>query len=167
MRRVKLGPPIRESDDGTTSPLVLENGKQLCLIEELPDRGDTRNRSRVHGGLYRLRMSDSPHHGHVYRLCHLLPDGSEAEVEAHDHVLLHIGNLAGDVEKGYCSDSEACLLPGTSRALFRAGEKVGRHVLTRDQEGVASSGVALKAIYDEFNGEPFELEINRGGKPNA
>jgi hypothetical protein len=162
VKTLRLGPPVAQDDEGTVSPLR-EDGRQVCLIAELPDRQNKKDRSRINAGRYYAAMEDSPHHGHVYRLHKYRDDGShDPDVDGHTHVLVHIGNVAGDVDMGYASDSEACMLPGTSRALFRAGEQVGRHLLDKDQHGVASSGVALKALLECTGGEPFILDVDRG-----
>lgn len=130
------------------------------MIQELPDRQNARNRSRINPGEYVLDWRESPSHGWCYRVMREI-DGKIVEVEGHDHVLMHIGNLAGDVEMGYASDSEACLLPGMTEAVFAAGAKVGHHVLTKPQRGVTGSGTALHAIEEEFRRERFKLTIIR------
>lgn len=154
---------IASDDEGTVSACLKEDGAQLCVILELPDRQNKKDRSRINAGWYYLEMWDSPHHGRVYRLHKYDPatGAKDPDVDGHTFVLLHIGNVAGDVDMGFCSDSEACLLPGTSRALFRAGEKVGQHILKKDQHGVASSAVALKAVLEYTEGKPFLLQITR------
>jgi hypothetical protein len=151
VRSAKLGPPIAQDDEGTVSPLESDGGFK-CLVLELPDRANANGHSRIPAGTYPCEWAESPHHGPCYHV---------RDVPGRSDILIHAGNLAGDVDMGFASDLLGCLAPGTSRALFRAGEAVGRHTLTRDQHGVASSGVALKALVEEFHHEPFMLTITR------
>lgn len=159
MKQATLGPILWSNEEGTQSKLVCEDFS--CLIQELPDRGNVPDKSRINPGDYVCAIIDSPSHGRVYHLREMVNGVEEAEIDGHTHVLIHIGNLAGDVGLGYASDSEACLLPGEQNALFRAQEQVGKHVLTKDQHGVASSGVAYKRLMDFFGGQPFALKIIR------
>ena len=151
---------LLKSDDQGSLSEFRSDSELTWKIQELPDRQNARNRSRIPAGEYVLDWRESPTHGWCYRVMREV-DGKLVEVEGHDHVLMHIGNLAGDVEKEYASDSEACLLPGTAEVVFAKGALVGRHVLTKPQRGVTESGPALRAIQEEFRRERFKLTIIR------
>lgn len=142
---------LKSDDQGSVSELVADSGFR-CLIQELPDRQNCKGHSRVNGGTVLVEWAESPSHGSCYHL---------RDVGGRDHVLIHPGNLAGDVEMGYASDAEGCLLPGAGETVFREGETVGKHLLKKDQRGVSSSVVTTKALAEEMHRGPFMLTINR------
>lgn len=140
------------TDEGTLGELVTDSGFK-CVTGELPNRGDAHNVSCIAptGGVFPVKREWSEKH-QAY-LFHVI-DPTRGMIE------IHTGNLCGDVSKGYASDVLGCILPGVSWGLFREGEKVGNHVLTRDQRGVTASRIALKVLTDDLGNE-FELTIVR------
>ena len=76
-------------------------------------------------------------------------------VPGREGVLIHKGNFAGDVEKGYKSDSKDCLLPARSFGALSNGKGPQRC-------GVDSAGGM--AHLHAFTGKTdFTLEVHRDG----
>lgn len=141
-----------ETDDlGTFGLLTTDSGFQ-CYTAELPWRdlngdgiGDPLL-SCINSGTYATLWAPSPTRKNkdgtpefTYRL---------AGVKGRDGILIHTGNYAGDITKGYKSSVQGCITLG--RAIMDiAGQK-----------GVSSSRDAIHAFQEDVNGEPFMLAIS-------
>lgn len=68
-------------------------------------------------------------------------------VEGRTSILIHSGNWAGDVSKGYKTNVEGCILVGKRRGVVY------------DQKAVISSVMALNNIRTYLQGEEFCLTI--------
>jgi hypothetical protein len=88
---------------GTQGVLILPSGV-FCNTLELPWRDNIRKRSCIPLGEYDVEIRTSPKFGQVYEV-KMVPDRS--------YILTHSGNLAGDIEKGYLSHVEGCILLGS------------------------------------------------------
>ena len=110
-------------------------------VMEPPWRDNRRNRSCIPAGLYDVVPHVSPRFGRC-----LLVTG----VEDRSHILIHVGNLGGDVEQGLRSHTAGCLLPGMRRGWIRVGE--------RRQAAVLASRPATRHLY-AWAERPFRLEI--------
>lgn len=122
---------------GTFGTLTLANGKQFDTLE-LPDKDNKRQISCIPKGTYQCKIVNSAKFGLVYGVC---------GVPNRIAILIHAGNYGGDIEKGYRTDIQGCILLGKARGTLN------------NQPVVTSSKVALKEFMTELNGEPFELLI--------
>ena len=138
-RRVVL---LRDSHsaEGTLGVLSAP-GLQLQVMEP-PWRDNRRNRSCVPPGCYEV----VPHHSRRFGRCLLVADVAERS-----HILIHAGNLGGDVDLGLHTHTAGCLLPGTRRGAIR--------VRGRAQRAVLASRTALRHLMAWTAGRPFNLEI--------
>ena len=132
----------RESDQGTLGVLS-GPGLSPTWIMEPPWRGNRRNRSCIPAGLYEVVPHLSPRH----RRCLLV-----TQVPGRSHILFHAGNLGGDVELGWHTHTQGCLLPGLRRGRMT--------VDGRRQAAVLASRTAFRQLMDWAAGRPFVLEIN-------
>jgi hypothetical protein len=112
-----------------------------CYTLELPWRENQRNISCIPKGEYNVKIRISPKYGKVYHV---------KEVPNRTFILIHSGNWAGDVSKGYRSHVNGCLLLGKSR-----GKLAG-------QLAVLNSRLTVKRFMRYMNYQPFTLKINDG-----
>ena len=164
-----LPPAGTYDDEGTFCRFIADNG-WTCAMLALPYRDANKDglsdndRSRLPEGAFLFRWGRSPKWG----LCYLMLHDDEAPNRG--HILIHPANLAGDVEKGFVSQLEGCFAPGADVVTFRKGDKVGDHVLEKDQHGVSSSGPTLKELLRQFRSpdgrqEDFLLTITANDTP--
>jgi len=139
MRRASL---IRDSDSPHGTLSVLRAGSLRLHVIEPPWRDNRRNRSCIPAGLYAVLAHRSPRFGRC-----LLVTG----VEGRSHILVHAGNVGGDVEAGLHTHTLGCLLPGLGRDHLTVKGRVQRAVL--------SSRTAQRHLMAWAAGRPFELEI--------
>ena len=134
------------SDHGTMGALVIQDrgreGRLPLHVMEPPWRDNRRNRSCIPAGAYPVIPHVSPRFGR----CLLV-----TEVPDRSHILIHAGNVGGDVEIGYHTHTHGCLLPGIRRGRIE--------VRGRTQRAVLSSRAALRALMAWADNEPFILEI--------
>lgn len=153
--------------DGRFGKIVTPSGLQL-YSGELPWRDDKAKRSCVPPGcIYLVEMLPSPAHGRdVYHLTKMImPDGSLAPLpDGRTVIEMHPANLMGDVELGAISQLLGCIALGNSIGLFREGESFKcadgvTRALPQDQQGLTSSGDAIKRFEDDLERKAFELTI--------
>jgi len=131
---------VAESDQGTLGLLTF-NDQFVCYVIELPSRKNRRGVSRIPAGSYTvdfLKRSASGKYREVYHV---------SEVPDRSGILVHSGNLAGDVAKGHQSASRGCLLPG-----LRVGRLSG-------QLAVLQSKAAMRRLHKFTGKKTFTLEI--------
>ena len=128
------------TDHGTRG--VLTAGALTLHVMEPPDRGNRPNRSSIPAGRYEVRPHRSPRFGRVLAV---------TKVRGRSHILIHSGNVGGDVERGLHTHTLGCLLPGVRRGRIR--------VKGRMQRAVCGSRVALRQLMAWAHDAPFELEI--------
>ncbi len=163
MRKVTIT-RTETGDDGTRGLLKTDSGFS-CYTQELPWRGNQHDVSCILPApedpplTMLVALVDSPEHGKVYGV----------PAPGRDHVLIHPYNLAGDLLKGLVAQALGCIGLGRSIDTFPSGTKlngvlpdggVGPVVLTQDQQGVTSSGDAVKGFMADMAGEAFELTIS-------
>lgn len=85
-----------------------------------------------------MRWLKSPKFGWVYHVF---------EVPERSGILIHPGNLAGDISKGLKSHSHGCLLP------------CGYYGRIDGQTAGLLSGPTVRALADYLKHEPFILEV--------
>ena len=126
------------TDQGTPGVLLRPDGSRMAFTLELPWRENVRRKSCIPPGRYGVECVTTPKRGPVYLV---------QKVPGRDSILIHSGNVAGDVEKGYESDVLGCILLGLTRG-FRRG-----------QRAVLLSRPAISAFMREMAGKPFDLEV--------
>ena len=111
-------------------------------VMEPPWLDNRPNRSCIPAGLYTVLPHRSPRFGR----CLLVSD-----VHERSHILVHAGNVGGDVECGYHTHTLGCLLPGMRRGRL--------DVKGRTQRAVLASRPALRHLMRWAADRPFVLEI--------
>ena len=130
------------SDQGTRGVLTSDRGEWLTL--ELPWRDNTQQISCIPAGVYACSSEFHARLGRVYRL---------QRVEGRSGVLIHSGNLAGDVLKGWRSHVQGCILVGKKRGQLWLKDD-GRY-----QEAVLISATAMSELGRAFAWAPIRLEV--------
>ena len=126
-----------ETSDQGTFGYLFYNGRKVRTVE-LPWRENKRSRSCIPKGEYICEVRQSPRFGRVYHI---------TNVEGRSYILFHSGNFAGDVEKGWKSNSHGCVLPG------RYSGKLA------NQKAVLASRFAVTDFVRAMKGEKFKLII--------
>lgn len=124
------------SDQGTLGKLYY--GGFSCFTLELPWRDNKRNVSCIPSGEYDVRTRLSPRFGNVYWV---------TEVDNRSFILMHSGNWAGDVNKGFKSHVNGCILLGKQRGLLSG------------QIAVLNSRITIRRFMNILGGQPFSLKI--------
>ena len=133
----------RTSDEGTFGTLRVYKGGALlysCFTGELPERENRQCKSCIPEGLYKVVPYSSkkyPEHYHVL------------QVKGRSGILIHQGNFCGDIEKGYLTNVQGCIL---------VGRQIGS---IQGQKAVLSSRLAMNDLRDILGKSPFTLEIRR------
>lgn len=140
MRRAVLARDA-SGDEGTLGVLTAP-GLAVHVIEP-PWRDNRANRSCIPAGVYRVAPHVSPRYGR----CLLV-----AEVQGRSHILIHAGNVGGDVELGMHTHTKGCLLPGLRRGRLKVKGRV--------QAAVLSSRTAVRHVMAWAAETPFELEVS-------
>lgn len=135
MRRVDIF-RLRRSDQGTEGILVSENYD--CRTLELPWRDNQKQISCIPPGEYDVEIRLSNKYGRIYWV---------RQVPNRTYILIHSGNYAGDVSKGYKSHVMGCILLGKESG-FLGG-----------QVAVLNSRITVRAFMEEMNYETFRLRI--------
>jgi hypothetical protein len=127
------------TDAGTPGALLRPDGSRIAWTLELPWRENRRRISCIPPGTYGARyVVTARRPAGVYLL-----EG----VPGRDSILIHSGNVAGDVAKGLESDVLGCILLGQQRGTRRG------------QRAVLLSKPAVRALADEMGRRPFTLEV--------
>jgi hypothetical protein len=132
-------PSTEEGTFGTFSCLTFH-----CYSGELPWRDNKTGKSCIPAGTYKVVWTKTPKHGECYQL---------ENVKDRTAILVHKGNWCGDVDRGWKSDVEGCLLLGNA-----IGTLVG-------QKALLSSKDAIARLVEHFDKEPWELTIKWKEKP--
>ena len=138
---------LETGDHGTFGRLILPNGGALYTLEcpENAGREEVENEKGldcIPPGEYEVKWEHSPKYGRkTYRL---------QNVPGRSGILIHSGNLAGNTEKGFCSDVEGCILLGLSKGDFNG------------QKGLLRSRDAVESFEEELERQAFTLIIKRG-----
>lgn len=121
---------------------VLRAGEFVCVTAEPPWRDNARRRSCIPPGVYRCEFKPSAKFLKAYELIDV-PDRS--------NVLIHVGNVAGDVEVGLDSDSQGCILLG-----YRFGRLLRNGHM---QRAVLVSRPAVRDFVGVMGQAPFDLVV--------
>ena len=104
------------TDQGTFSVLYrADTGERVCDLLELPWRENRRQVSCIPPGSYELRPWSSPKFRRALEV---------VGVPVRTAILIHGGNLAGDVERGWRTHSRGCPLACTRRGTIN-GQRAG------------------------------------------
>lgn len=136
MIRVELR-RLAHSDQGTQGVLILPDGVFCCTLE-LPWRDNRANVSCIPCGEYDVAIRKSPRFGKVYEV---------KNVPGRSFILLHPGNLAGDIHRGYRTHVEGCIL---------LGKYFGR---LAGQSAVLASRPTVRAFMKNLGNKPFRLSV--------
>ena len=134
-----------DSSDHGTLGVLAGGGLRLHVIEP-PWRGNRCNRSCIPAGAYDALPHVSPRFGRSVLV---------AGVPGRSHILIHAGNLGGDVDRGLRTHTLGCLLPGLRRGDLVVAVDGGR----RRQKAVLASRTALRRLFAWAGDRPFRLEI--------
>lgn len=115
----------KSTDQGT--PGKLDFGGLVTI--ELPWRNNQRMISCIPTGVYPLAIVQSPKFGEVLSVSGILD---------RDLVRIHYGNWAGDTSLGFKSDSDGCIIVGTSAGILN------------NQLAVLNSHIALAKLIAAF-----------------
>ena len=149
---------FEQSDAGTFGKLVIP-GLFECYTGELPLRTLDGKRvpfkgriapwkGRVSWCVSASRKNPNGSPEYTYRL-ESVPDA--------EGILIHNGNFCGDVDKGYISDVEGCLILG--RAVLDIEIPTGKRKAMLKQKGVSSSRDTVTSFINILEKRPFELTI--------
>ena len=127
---------LQRSDQGTFGKLHYQDFS--CYTLELPWRNNQSNISCIPAGEYATKLRVSPKFGQTYWV---------TKVENRAFILIHSGNWAGDVKKGFKTHVNGCILLGKQRGLL-AG-----------QLAVLNSRITVKAFMEKMLYQPFNLKI--------
>ena len=131
-------------DQGTIGVMFIPEVAWSCFTNELPDRDNERNFSRILAGEYECQMVESKKFGAVYLLLN---------VPERDGVLIHSGTWAGDTKKGWKSHVLGCIEVGMKVVMLPIGEgKYQRGIInsrsTRDKFQQLMGGLNFKLIIE-------------------
>ena len=107
---------------------------------EPPWKNNRPNVSCIPEGRYIVRRYASSRFGYVYRLCDTMTAPRAA-------ILIHTGNLAGDIEMGLLSHTHGCILPGLYMGAYK------------NQKAVLGSRAALNKFIDAMGNNEFNLVV--------
>jgi hypothetical protein len=127
---------MKRSDQGTFGKLFY--GEFNCYTLELPWKDNMSNISCIPSGTYDVITRLSPRFGNVYWV---------KDVPDRSFILIHSGNWAGDISKGFKSHVNGCILLGQQRGLLRG------------QLAILNSRITVKRFMKILNYQPFTLDI--------
>lgn len=127
------------SDQGTEGVFITSNF--VCKTLELPWRENKRSISCIPSGKYNVVIRQSPKYGSVYWV---------QDVPSRSWILIHSGNWAGDVKKGFKSHVNGCILLGK------------KHGWLAEQRAILNSRVAVRGFRNILVDKSFVLNILGG-----
>lgn len=125
-------------DQGTVGKLLSPAVDLEVWMMELPNRQNRTGLSRIPAGEYQCVPYNSPKFGRVWMV---------KNVPGRSAVLIHKGNLAGDITKGWKTHSRGCLLPAWVMG------KIGK------QQAGLNSTRAFTEMKTKIGENPFTLKI--------
>ena len=134
------------TDHGTLGRLLCGDGALVVHTMEPPWRDNARGLSCIPAGEYTVVAHDSPRFGRCYLVTGTAP---------RTHILVHSGNVGGDVEQGLHTHTQGCLLPGLRRGWLT--------VRGQRQRAVLASRTAVRHLMQWAGGVPWRLEIRHVG----
>lgn len=130
------------ADEGTEGRLLVPGVGFACFTLELPWRDNAPCVSCIPCGEYPCVVAQSPRFGRVYHV---------RDVPGRTAILIHRGNLAGDVSQGLKSNVEGCILLGEKRGTLHG------------QRAVLVSRATVRRLMAATGGAPLHLTISETG----
>lgn len=132
------------SVDGTLGQVRIgADPKLFCYSIELPWRDNMPTESCIPTGVYTCEVVKSPRFKReLYEV---------KNVPGRSNILIHVGNIAGDIHRGRGTDSQGCILLGMRRSTIRA------------QDAVLDSRLAVQKFMDTLQNKEFMLHIINQG----
>lgn len=124
------------SDQGTEG--ILATDGFFCKTLELPWRDNRQSISCIPSGEYTVKIRKSPKYGTVYWV---------TDVFNRRWILIHSGNVAGDVSKGFRTHVNGCILLGK------------KHGWLYNQRAVLTSRTTVRRFRMAMNDEQFKFNI--------
>lgn len=109
-----------------------------CFTLEPPWKDNRSNVSCIPKGEYLVQIRKSPKYGIIFHV---------TDVNGRSYILMHSGNLGGDVECGLISHTMGCILLAKSRGWLRS------------QRAILNSRITVRKFMNLMNNEPFKLII--------
>jgi hypothetical protein len=128
---------MKRGDQGTEGSVIIQ-GEFYCYSFELPWRDNQSSISCIPPGKYKCEMRKSPRFGWRYWV---------KDVPNRSFILIHGGNWAGDVNLGYKSHVNGCILFGRQMGYLQG------------QRAILNSQLQVKLFMNFMQDEPFKLEI--------
>lgn len=128
------------SNQGTEG--ILATDGFFCKTLELPWRDNKRSISCIPAGEYIVKIRKSPKYGSIYWI---------TNVEGRTWILIHSGNFAGDISKGFKTHVNGCILLGK------------KHGFLGKQRAILSSRITIRKFMNFMKNETFKLTIVGGG----
>lgn len=133
---------FKYTEQGTQGILLYRD--YYCFTLELPYKDNIRNLSCIPCGIYPITKYKSNRFGNCFYI---------HEVKGRSGILIHSGNFAGDIEKGYRTHSQGCILVGKYFGYLE------------NQLAVLNSRITLKYLYSIVEEEKTKIKIfDAGGK---
>lgn len=132
---------ISHNDDGT--PGHIRVGPHNFATLELPWRHNAREISCIPAGRYYCERGAAPSFPKNYALANV-PDRAG--------IVIHAGNYAGDISRGWKSDSRGCILLGRACVIPAHDGKT--------QRAVCLSRASIRSLGEIMKGAPFWLTIH-------
>lgn len=128
---------MKRSDQGTEGAVII-SGEFYCYSFELPWRENQSSISCIPPGQYKCEIRKSPKFGETYWV---------KNVPNRQFILIHSGNWAGDVNLGYKSHVNGCILFGKQMGYLQG------------QRAILNSKIQIKIFMNFMDYKPFKLEI--------
>ncbi|MGQ1890644.1 DUF5675 family protein [Thermophagus sp. OGC60D27] len=123
---------------GTFGVLSVPEVGFSCFSAEPPWKNNRRNVSCIPPGEYIVKIFQSPKYGTIFHV---------TNVKGRSYILIHWGNLAGDVELGFKTHTQGCILLGKSIGVLSG------------QKAILNSRITVKNFMRLMKYEPFKLII--------
>ena len=130
------------SDMGTEGMLITNDGF-TCMTMELPWRNNLQSKSCIPSGEYTVQTRISQKYGKVYWV---------TGVPNRSYILIHSGNFGGNVDEGYKTHIEGCILLGKE------------HGWLGGQRAVLNSRIAVREFVTRMGFEEFILKVIGGNE---
>lgn len=130
---------FEKTDQGTVGAMAIPALGFSCFAIELPWRDNKKGLSCIPTGEYSVRIRQSPRYGTIFHV---------TGVDGRSYILIHGGNYAGDIEKGFKTHSKGCILLGKSLGFLQK------------QRAVLNSRITLRKFMNLLENKPFKLIIS-------